>query len=584
MKNEILKNPFIFDGGFGTYYQKISGKNMFCECANITEPDTVLKIHKQYLKAGAMAIKTNTFGANSLLGLSFDEVTEIIEKGYDIALNATKNTDALIFADIGYINSDKEDVILEYTKIAQAFINLGAKYFLFETLAEYDAIKPAIRHIKQCDKDALIMVSFAVTQDGYTKKGHYYKDIIFEASKNESIDVVGLNCICGPSHFYNLIKELDISNINFSAMPNSGYPSTVNGRTVYQDNAEYFSDKIIDIYKLGVNILGGCCGTTPTHIEEVVEKIKNPINELVKNDTNNDSEIKSENVKNNKFKEKMLSGKKIIAVELDPPNNTNYEYLISAAEKALLSGADVITLSDSPLARARADSIIISAKIKREVNVDVLPHLSCRDRNYIGIRSALLGASIEGINNLLVVTGDPVVQTDRGNTKGVYNFNSFNLISFIKNLNTELFSNSPFFIGAALNVNSSSFELELKRAIQKTENGAEFLLTQPIFTQEAIENLKKAKSILNCKILAGILPFSNYKNALFLNNEVSGISIPEDIMSSLKDKTPAQVKEISADYCLNIINKISDYCDGYYIMTPMKKIDLVCDIIDRIQN
>ena len=411
-------------------------------------PDVVFKIHKQYIAAGAMAIKTNTFGANSLLGLSFEEVEDLIRSGYEIALKATKSTDTLVFADIGYINSDKDEVILEYTKIAQTFINLGAKYFLFETLTEYEVLKPAIKHIKQCVSDAYIMVSFAVTEDGYTKKGHYYKDIITEASKSDLIDVVGLNCICGPSHIYNLLKNFDISHINFTTMPNSGYPATIGGRTVYQDNAEYFSDKMIDIYKLGVNILGGCCGTTPEHIKQLITKIRSYKDEPLEISKTGESNETIKKIQENKFKEKLLSGKKIIAVELDPPNSTNFEYIIEAAEKALYAGADIITLSDSPLARARADSIIISSKIKREVNVDVLPHLSCRDRNYIGIKSALLGANIEGINNILAITGDPVVETDRGTTKGVYNFNSFNLISYIKNLNTELFPASPFFIGA----------------------------------------------------------------------------------------------------------------------------------------
>ncbi len=582
MKRGLPNTPFIFDGAFGTYYQKISGKNMFCECANITEPNTVLKIHKQYINAGAKAIKTNTFGANSALELSFEETADIIEKGYAIALQAVKNTEVLVFADIGYINSDLEDISQEYVKLSQVFINLGAKYYLFETLAEYEILKPAIMLIKNSIPDAFVMVSFAVTQDGYTKKGYYYKNLISEASNNKDIDSVGLNCICGPSHFYDLIKVLDISSINFSAMPNSGYPSTVNGRTIYQDNAEYFSNKLADIYSLGVNILGGCCGTTPAHISEIADRIndiKNAPNETAQHSEKN-SYIKVPKI--NPFKEKMLSGKKIIAVELDPPNNTNYDYLISASEKAFLAGADIITLADSPLARARADSIMLAAKIKREANIEVLPHLSCRDRNYIGIKSALLGANIEKICNLLVVTGDPVVQTDRGNSKGVYNFNSFNLISYIRNLNTEIFSQSPFFIGGALNINSINFEGELKRAMQKIENGAEFLLTQPVFSEIAIENLCMAKESLDCKLLAGIMPIAGYKNALFLNNEVPGIIIPDDIIEALKDKTSEQATKISVKYCLDIINRISDYCDGYYIMTPLKKIDIVCNIINKI--
>jgi len=584
MKTELNAKPFVFDGAFGTYYQKISAKNVFCEYANLNEPDTVLKIHKQYINAGAMAIKTNTFGANSVLELPSDTIKNIIRNGYEIANQAVNNSDAIVFADIGYINSDNEDISKEYKSIAQTFIDLGAKYYLFETLAEYEVLLPAISHIKSSMPDSYIIVSFAATQDGYTKKGYYYKTLIDAASKNKDIDAVGLNCISGPSHFYNLIKELNISNMNFSAMPNAGYPSTINGRTVYQDNAEYFSDKLVDIYELGVNIIGGCCGTTPEHIKAVVEKV-NEIKDSPKDMKKDEKKSnKIEVQKKNAFKEKMDSGKRIIAVELDPPNNVNCDYLITAAEKAYLAGADIITLADSPLARARADSIMLAAKIKRETDIEVLPHLSCRDRNYIGIKSALLGANIEDICNVLVVTGDPVVQTDRGNNKGVYNFNSYNLISYIKTLNTEIFSALPFFIGGALNINAYNFADELKRAEQKIQNGAEYLLTQPIFSLKAIENLKMAKASLNCKILAGILPVSGYKNALFLNNEVPGITIPEKIVDMLKDKTPKEAADISIGYCMDIIEKVKNDCDGYYIMTPLKKIDIVCDIINKIEK
>jgi len=575
--------PFLFDGAFGTYYNKVSAKNPFCEYANINEHDTVLKIHNQYITAGAKAIKTNTYGANSILSENFEDIVNIIRSGYDIATQAARNANVIVFADIGYINSDKEDVAKEYVELSQVFINCGAKHFLFETFAEYEVLKPAIKHIKKCAPDSFIVLSFAVLQDGYTKKGHYYKSLISESLKNKEIDAIGLNCICGPSHLYNLIKELDLKNVTFSAMPNSGYPSTVNGRTVYEDNAEYFSEKLADIYKLGVKIIGGCCGTTPAHIKAIANKLsgKQIASQIT---TSIETPARHATPQINSFKNKMLSNKKIIAVELDPPIDTNCDYLISAAKKALSAGADIITLADSPLARARADSIMLAAKIKRESNIDVLPHLSCRDRNYIGIKAALLGANIEKINNILVITGDPVAKTDRGNCKGVFNFNSFNLISYISSLNTEVFSRTPFFIGGALNVNSLKFKNELKRAARKIENGAGFLLTQPIFSDEAVSNLCTSKNKLDCKILAGILPIAGYKNALFLNNEVSGITIPENVIESLKDKTPEQSADISTKYSLDIISKISDQCDGYYLMTPLKKIDLVCGIIDKIRK
>lgn len=573
----------FFDGAFGTYYNKISGKNVNCELANINDKDTVYKIHREYIFAGANAIKTNTYGANSLLSSDFKVISQIIKNGYEIALSVAEQTNALVFADIGYINSDNVNVLDEYIDIAKVFIKCGAKGFIFETLADYEPLIPAIDYIKENVSEAFIIVSFAVMQDGYTQKGHYYKKLIDLASKNKNIDVVGLNCICGPSHIFNLIKSLDLSSINFSAMPNSGYPSKINGRTVFQDNAEYFSEKLLDIFKLGVKTIGGCCGTTPEHIRLALNKISkitdtSPIIHIDK------LEELETTARNNNFKDKLLQSKKVIAVELDPPIDTDCEFIISASKKAKSVGADIITVADSPLARTRADSIMISAKIKREVSIEVLPHLSCRDRNHIGIKASLMGASIENINNILVITGDPIAQIDRADYKGVFSFNSFNLISYINNLNAELFNHSPFYICGALNINSMQFENELKRAEKKIENGATTLLTQPIFSDEGIYNLELAKKRLNCNILAGILPIASYKNAMFLNNEVSGINIPAGFINKLKDKSVDEVYEISVRFSLDIINKAYNICDGFYLMTPLKKIDLVCEIIKQIRK
>ena len=582
---KIKKTKLFFDGAFGTYYHKLTHNTDKCELANLNDRDTVYRIHREYLDAGVNAIKTNTFGANFLLHDDFSFVKDVIINGYEIAQNAVEGTGALVFADIGYINPEEEseNISDEYIRIAQVFIECGAKNYLFETLAEYEVLLPVLAYIKEKVPDAFIIVSFAASSDGYTKKGLYYEHLIGEASSNPYVGAVGLNCICGPAHLYDLIKKLDLSGINFSAMPNSGYPSTINGRTVFQDNAEYFALRLSEIYAFGVRIIGGCCGTTPEHIRLAIKRIE---------DKGQVSFISIANKKTfsgkvttvNSFKDKLESGKKVIAVEIDPPMDTDTEYLFSASARAKSAGADIITLADSPLARSRADSIVLAAKIKRDLDVEVIPHMSCRDKNYIAIKGSLLAANIENINNILIVTGDPVAQTDRGSYKGVFNFNSRNLMAFIKSLNEEVFQSAPFYIAGALNVNSLNFSHELKSAEKKVAGGAKVLFTQPLFSKDSIENLKEARERLDCKIMAGILPIASYKNALFLNNEVSGIRIPENVLSLLKDKKPDDALKVSYDYSMRTVREVTDFCDGYYLMTPLKKIDLVVSLIEEIRR
>lgn len=570
-----MNKPLLFDGAFGTYYNNKTLNNQNPEFANINDKEAVFNIHKEYILSGANAIKTNTFGANLTISTDYTVIKAIIENGYNIAFRATSGTEVLVFADIGQINS--ENAVVEYKEIVDSFINLGATNFLFETLLEIETLKPIIGYIKRTVSKSVIITSFAVSQDGYTKSGEYYKDL-FELATNAGVDYVGLNCICGPAHMLNLLGKVNTQKYNLSIMPNSGYPTFVNGRTVYIDNPEYFSDKLYDIYCSGAKIIGGCCGTTPEHIKAIANRINSDANSHIYNIENTSQRIKPS--KSTIFD----LDKKIIAVEIDSPIDTGVSYLLNASKKAKQCGADLITIADSPLARTRADSIMIASKIQREIGIETIPHLSCRDKNLIAIKGILIAGNIEGVKNILAITGDPIALADRIDLKNVFSFNSFKLINFINKLNDDIFFALPYNICGALNINSINFENELNRAKEKIINGAICLFTQPIYSKRNADNLLLAKKSLSCKILAGIMPIASYKNALFLNNEVAGIEIPKAIIDRLKDKSCDEVKQISIDYCKEIINNIKDNCDGFYIVTPLKKIDFVEELIKYIRS
>jgi methionine synthase I (cobalamin-dependent)/5,10-methylenetetrahydrofolate reductase len=576
-----MANTFLFDGAFGTYYARLANKFEPCELANISDRQTVLRIHKEYIEAGVDAVKTNTFGANSALGVDFDHVEEIIKSGYEIAQNAVLGTDVRVFADIGPIpNKDKDkDISREYIQIADVFLDLGAKDFLFETMPEYNALKPVLKHIKKRNPESFIIVSFAADLDGYTKSGLYYQYLLDKIQKDSNVDAIGLNCLCGPTHILKLAEEYLPKAVKpMSVMPNAGYPENIGNRVVYLDNADYFSDKLLKLRQYGIKILGGCCGTTPLHIKKGRLLLNEYKGEKPSPYSNNNEapQIRPSAVKN-AFYEKLIQNSFPIAVELKAPTDTKFDYLIQGAVNLREQGADLITVADCPLSRARADSFIIASKIKREAQVDVLPHLTCRDKNIISIKASLLGANIESVNNVFVVTGDPIIATDRSSIKGVFDFNSIGLIKYIDSLNQNVFIHNPFLIGAALNTNALNFEHELKRAQQKIQAGAKFFLTQPIFSQEGMDRIKRAKETLDTYILAGIIPPSSYKNAVFLNNEVSGISIPENLIQAMKDALNPE--EVCFEYAVDIIKSLKPVCDGLYIISQSRKTDLVGRIV-----
>lgn len=564
-----MKYPFYFDGAFGTYYTELYQTDEPCEFANVRHPERVANIHREYIRAGVNAIKTNTFGAN--LSLADEEtVVSLLKTGYQIACESVQGTDVAVFCDIGYIDGDESEA--EYKRNVDVFLSLGAKNFLFETLQEYGLLGRVISYLKEREPLSTVLVSFSVSQDGYTKKGYHYKNLLKEAAKDA--DIVGLNCQCGPAHLYRLISQLNLKDYpDFSAMPNAGYPQLVNGRTVYSNNIAYYSEKLLAIASLGVPVLGGCCGTTPAHLEAVIGGVI-PVAETV-----TVLEQSKRTVQKNNLLEYCKSGEKVLAVEIDPPVDTDASFLSSAARQMKQAGAHVITVADSPLARTRADSLMLAAKIKREIDIDVLPHLCCRDKNSIAIRGSLIGANIEQVNNVLVVTGDPIPRSDGG----VFQFNSYTLMNLISNLNQEIFPENPYTICGALNVNALHFDAELSRAKNKISSGAKVLLTQPIFSRQAVENFHLAKKELDCYLLAGILPIAGWKNALFLNNEVSGIEIPMEFIEKLKEMSTEEVQNAVIDYSMNIIRQVYDDADGFYIMTPLRKTELVANLLFQIK-
>lgn len=583
---KIFARPYLlFDGAMGTYYEEVSGGSVrSCELSNIEAPEIIEKIHSEYINAGAKAIRTNTFAANTVsLNCEFSKVREIIKSAYDIAQRCCKDKNVLIFADIGPIPDQTEtDREPEYKRIIDTFLNCGAKYFCFETFSEYEILVALSGYIKDKAPEAFILTQFAVTPDGYSRKGISGREILKNISAVKTIDAYGFNCISGPLHLFKYVKELNADYNRLSVMPNAGYPAVINERTVFSNKPEYFASAMSDIQSTGVKIIGGCCGTTPAHIFETAKKLGATgitINKSVNIPVISE---KRSNIENNFFK-KLSIGKKAIAVELDPPFDNNADYLIQGAKLLREAGADIITLADCPLARARADSSILSAKIKREALIDALPHMACRDRNFNATKALLLGLHIEGVRNMLAVTGDPIPETDRSGVKGVYSFNSYRLLSFVDELNNTVFEGDNIVAGAALNINAQNFPAELERAKKKMLCGARFFLTQSVFSDKSYENLKMAKETLDTKILGGILPIVSYRNAMFINSEVAGMDIPDDIIKLYEGRTKEEAEALAIELCLKTAERISGYTDGFYIMTPLKRYALTAEIVKRIK-
>lgn len=585
---ELLQaRPLLFDGAMGTYYKAAPGVE--CEQANLTDPAGVLAVHREYLAAGADAVKTNTFSLPRLAAAHAPGWEQLAQAGWQLAVQAAEETGAAVFADLGPA-PDTEAVPAGqvYTAVAKQFAALGARNFLFETLSSDAGLLDAVGAIKAEVPDAFVLVSFAVLPDGYTREGMYCKDLARRMQESGIVDAVGLNCVSAPGAMRTLAKQLG-GTLPLSVMPNAGYPIVTRTQVKYQGRPEYFARELGRLAAEGtVQILGGCCGTTPAHIAAlraeldrlpVVEKTA-PAEEF--------STAKEQTVENeDAFLRKLNAGEKVIAIELDSPRNADLTGYLEGAKKLQAAGADLLTIADCPIAQARMDSSLVACRVHRELGLCTLPHMTCRDRNLNATKALLLGLYAEGVREVLAITGDPIPTAERDEVKNVYQFNSRKLAQYIVSLAGEgREMPGPMTVFGALNLNARNFDVELRRAKEKLENGMSGFLTQPVLSAQAVENLKKSRETLgaDAKILAGIMPVISQRNAIFMENEINGIHVEDWIIEKFAGLDRAQGEELGLAISLEMAKAALPYADGFYLMTPFNRVALMERLIGRLKQ
>lgn len=591
IREYLKKSKLIADGSFGTYYSQKYKTVDIPEYANITASQRISEIHTEYINSGARLIRTNTFASNTYsLDCSIEQVKENIKAAYKIAKEAVEQSGKEIFiaGNIGPVPAvfqpDFEAVEEEYYQIAKTFIDEGADILCFETFTQSEHIMPAIKRIKE-ECNPFIIVQFCVNQYGYSEAGESAERLVSETAFSKCVDAVGLNCGVGPAHMQQILSRINLNNNCFvTAMPNAGYPLLVRNRVKYADNPIYFASKVNDMALLGADIIGGCCGTTPDYIREVAKTVD--LTPTVKSDeTSANNENEKPVIKKSFFRnaDGTIKDKKLIAVELAPPFGADDKKLLEAAHMLKGLGVDVLTFPDSPSGRTRIDSVLMAQKVKNETGFDVMPHICCRDKNAIAMRSTFLGASINGINNFLIITGDPIPVMARQVVKSVFNFDSVGLMRIADEMNSEALKDSPLTYGGAINQSRRRIESEIKRVQKKMEAGAEFFLTQPVFTAEDAERLRRVKEETGARILCGIMPLVSRKNALFMKNEISGVNVTDEVIERYPENADREDGEnVGVELAKEMIAATRDFADGYYFSFPFNRTYLLKRIIQEV--
>lgn len=593
IRERIQQKKLLFDGAFGTYYGGKYDTKQLPELANLEAPERVKEIHTEYLEAGAQILRTNTFAANSFcMDMSKEQIEETLRSGVRLAREAVaawrertgETKEVYIAGDIGQIPCDalaqKDTLCREYEDICRIFLEEGVDFFVFETFSEMEEILPAIKMIGE---QAFITVQFSVNQFGYSNAGLSARKLLQRAGTIKEIDAVGFNCGVGPSHMYRILQTLYKPADKFlTALPNAGYPQMVTGRMIFTgDNREYFVDRMQQMIALGVDMAGGCCGTTPEYIADLAGKLD--FTQYPQAKTNAEPEKKQAGTEDHSFyhKKEAEGGKKLIAVELAPPMGIDDEKLMDAAHLLQRSGVDVLTFPDSPSGRTRADSILMAEKVARETGMCVMPHICCRDKNAIAMRSQLLGAYINGIHNFLVITGDPIPSLVRTTVKSVFNFDSVGLMQILADMNEEQFAQAPVSYGGAINQGRRNLEVEIGRVKKKMTAGATFFLTQPISTKESADRVRRIKEETGARILCGIMPFVSLKNATFMKNEMAGIDVTDEVLARYRaDMTREEGEQAGVQLAKEVIAMTEDFADGYYFSFPFNRVTMLEKILD----
>jgi len=608
---QLEGNTLLADGAMGTmlHSRGISFEKCFDEL-NLTKPEAVAAIHREYIEAGAQILLTNTFGANrfklSQHGLD-QKIVEINKAGAELArrVAAASFKDVLIAGDIGPLGVriapfgrvKPEQARRVFAEQIEALCEAGADLIVIETMSDLYEIQEAIKAAKQvCSLPLVASITF--TRDDRTLLGDDPMKVA-RTLNDSGADVLGVNCSSGPAQLLRILKQMHqaVPNGKFWVKPNAGWPEQVGGRIMYPADPDYFGDYALSFRESGASIVGGCCGTTPQHISAMRKALDTALQINPSHITMLPAEEIGDAAQEQptQFAQKLAEGKFVISVEMDPPRGLSTHKLIAGASLLTEAGADVINVADSPMARMRMSAWAVCDVVQRRVNVETTLHFPTRGRNLLRVQGDLLAAHALGIRNVFVVMGDPTAVGDYPEAMDNYDLVPSGLIKLIKqgfnegvdHSGTSIGQPTNFFVGAALNLCAPEPEQEIKNLQRKIRAGADFFLTQPIYRPEDgsgfLSAYEKKQGKLEQPILVGVLPLISLKHANFLNHEVPGISIPDKIIQQMEGAGERDAEE-GVRIAVELIEQIKLWAQGVYIMPQFNRFDLIAELIEKVKE
>ncbi|KIL22993.1 5,10-methylenetetrahydrofolate reductase [Bacillus altitudinis] len=595
LQNRVL----IADGAMGTLLYSYGIDRCFEEL-NLSKEDEVKRVHEAYVQAGADIIQTNTYGANyiklSRYGLE-EETKRINTKAVQIAKAAAGS--AYVLGTIGGIRTfnknaySLDEIKRSFREQLYILLNEEPDGLLLETYYDIEEAK-AVLEIARKETALPIVMNVSMHEQGVLQDGTPLKDGLSELS-SLGADVVGINCRLGPYHMIQALEGVPLlQNSHLSVYPNSSLPSLEEGRLVYDTDNDYFRKSALEFRNQGARIIGGCCGTTPQHISAMAEAVKDlaPITEkevkVLKEEI-----ISIQDQRTEPGLGELAVKKRSIIVELDPPKKLNFEKFLVAANELKSAGIDALTLADNSLATPRISNVACGALLKQQLDMRSLVHITCRDRNLIGLQSHLMGLDTLGLTDILAITGDPSKIGDFPGATSVYDLTSFDLIRLIKQFNEGLsFSGKPlgkktnFSVAGAFNPNVRHIDKAVKRLEKKIEYGADYFISQPVYSEEQLVKIHEESRHLDKPIYIGIMPLTSSRNAEFIHHEIPGIKLSDSIREIMAKAGEDKEKQRTEGLAIarSLLDTACELFNGIYLITPFLRSDLTAELTTYIHQ
>ena len=603
----LAERVVVFDGATGTrLYDRGIFLNRCFDELNLSSPDLVEEIHREYADAGCDVIESNTFGANRLKlekhGLG-DQVVAINEAGAAIARRAA-GEDRHVAGAIGPLGiriepwgpTSVDEAAELFAAQAAALARGGVDLFSVETFYDLAEAESAVRGIRSVS-DLPIVVQMTLEDDGSSLEG-VAPEVFGRRLASLPVDVVGVNCSVGPAAMLEAVERIArVVTLPISAQPNAGKPRVVDNRNLYLCSPEYMATFARRLIRAGARVVGGCCGTTPDHLRAICRVARSLEPER------RAAEVRAEPVASreqgreplalagrSRFAARLVAERFPISVEMLPPKGHDLGRVLEGAALLHAAGIDVINIPDGPRASARMSPVAMAVRIEHAVGIESLIHYCCRDRNLLGMQSDLLGAHALGLRNVLLITGDPPKLGDYPDATAVFDVDSIGLANMVDRLNrgldvggNEIGEPTTFCYGVGADPGAADMGREIARLEWKVEAGAQFVITQPVFDIEAFVRFREKIAHLDVGVFAGVWPLASFRNAEFMNNEVPGVHVPDVVMDRMRR---ADTREAARDEGIAVaremLRDLLPHIVGVQIAAPFGRVQTAIAVAEAI--